>query len=109
MPSLRDRTEQTPALAEIGGHEVQAMSTKVQHYLEEKLVWRHSGDPLYPYDAEFNGERCVLRLNAFPDDHLYTLLVDEEEVASFDDWPERWQRPERFQTRVIHAGEDQAE
>lgn len=69
------------------------MSTKVQNYLEERLVWRRSSDPHYPYDAEFDGERCVLRLNDFPEDHLYTLLVDQAEVASFDDWPEQWKRP----------------
>lgn len=70
------------------------MSTKVQNYLEEKLVWRRSSDPLHPYVAEFDGEQCVLRLNDFPDDHLYTLVVDQVEVTSFDDWPQRWERPE---------------
>jgi hypothetical protein len=69
------------------------MSTKVQNYLEEKLVWLRSSDPHYPYHAEFDGERCVLRLNDFPEDHLYTLLVDHVEVTSFDDWPEQWTRP----------------
>lgn len=68
------------------------MSTKVQNYLEEKLVWRRSSDPHYPYDAEFDGERCLLRvLNNFPEDHLYTLLVDNVEVTSVDDWPEQWE------------------
>lgn len=69
------------------------MSTKVQNYLEEKVVWRRSSDPLCPYAAEFDGEQCLLRLNDFPEDHLYTLIVDQVEVTSFDDWPDQWERP----------------
>lgn len=69
------------------------MTSRVPNYVEERLVWRRSSDPHYPYDAEFDGERCVLRLNDFPEDHLYTLLVDRVEVMSFDDWLEQWKRP----------------
>lgn len=69
------------------------MSTKVQNYLEEKVAWRRSPHPSYPYEAEFDREKLVIRLNDFPDENLYTLLVDDEEVVSFDDWPERWARP----------------
>ncbi|MEK6409143.1 MAG: hypothetical protein AABN34_19640 [Acidobacteriota bacterium] len=69
------------------------MTSRVPNYLEEKLVWRRSDDPHYRYDADFDGERWVLRVNDFPDDHLYTLLVDHVEVTSFDDWPEQRKRP----------------
>ena len=69
------------------------MTSRLSKYLEEKLVWRRSSDPQYPYDAEFDGERCVLRVNDFPGDHLYTLLVAHVEVMSLDDWPEQWKRP----------------
>ena len=68
------------------------MSAQVQNYLEETIVWERSTDPQYPYFVELDGERCVVRLNDFPDDHLYTLLVDDAEVTSFDDWPESWER-----------------
>lgn len=69
------------------------MTSRLPNYLEKKLVWGRSSDPHYPYDAEFDGERCVLRLNDFPESHVHTLLVDDAEVASFDDWPEKWERP----------------
>jgi hypothetical protein len=68
------------------------VATKVQNYLEEKVVWEKSADPAYPYTARFEGERFTVRLNDFPDEHLYTLIVDGEEVADFDDWPEQWER-----------------
>jgi len=69
------------------------MVTKVQNYLAEKISWRKNADPLHPYVASFDGEKCVIRLNDFPDEHLYTLLVNDVEIANFSDWPEQWTRP----------------
>jgi hypothetical protein len=70
------------------------MVTKVQNYLTEKIIWREGADPLYPYVAKSDGEKCIIRLNDFPDEHLYTLIVNEVEIADFSDWPEQWVRPE---------------
>ena len=69
------------------------MSTKAQNYLEEKIIWKPGPTPLHPYRAEVEGEQCFIRINDFPDDPLYTLLVNEREVAHFDDWPQCWSRP----------------
>ena len=69
------------------------MSTKAQDYPKEKITWKAGADPLYPYRAEYEGEQCLIRINDFPDDHLYTLMVDDREVAHFDDWPLCWTRP----------------
>jgi len=69
------------------------MATKVQNYLEEQVAWEKGTDPEYPYVADFEGERWVICLNDFPDETLYTLLVDGREVAHFDDWPQSWVRP----------------
>ena len=68
------------------------MTTKVQNYLEEKVGWKQATDPNYPYEAKMNGDKLVVRLNDFPDESLYTLLVYDKEVASFDDWPKQWSR-----------------
>ncbi|HEX5732078.1 MAG TPA: hypothetical protein VF131_04505 [Blastocatellia bacterium] len=68
------------------------MTTKVQNYLEEEVNWTKGADPNYPYEAKINGDQLVVRLNDFPDESLYTLIVNDKEVASFDDWPEQWGR-----------------
>jgi hypothetical protein len=39
------------------------------------------------------GEQCLIRINDFPDEHLYTLMVNDQEVVHFDDWPLCWTRP----------------
>ena len=41
------------------------MSTKVQNYLKEKITWKPSPEPLYPYRAECEGEQCLIRINDF--------------------------------------------
>lgn len=69
------------------------MSTKVTDYLAEKLVWRKTADPKHPYETNFDGEICIIRVNDFPDEHLYTLIVNGVEVADFDDWSTLWKRP----------------
>ena len=69
------------------------MTANVQSYLDEKVVWNRSVDPGYPFHAEFEGDRLAIRLNDFPEESLYTLMVNGEEVVSFDDWPELWPKP----------------
>jgi hypothetical protein len=68
------------------------MITKVQNYLIEEVSWTETSDPNFPYEARINGDTLLVRLNDFPDTNLYTLLVNQEEVANFDDWPEQWMR-----------------
>lgn len=54
-----------------------------------------SPDPRYPLwlRADDRGVRHFLRLNpTFPDDPLYSLLVDEDETVDFDDLPPTWTR-----------------
>jgi hypothetical protein len=69
------------------------MSTKVKNYLEKKVDWQQGMSPLYPYVADFEGQKYLIRINDFPDESLYTLLVNDKEVVSFDDWPKHWSRP----------------
>jgi len=70
------------------------MSTKsATNYLAEKIDWKRTLDPRHPFAAKLEGEKCVIRLNDFPDEHLYTLIVDGKEIFAFDDWSAKWNRP----------------
>ncbi len=70
------------------------MATAVKDYLDLNVIWEKSDDPEYPYFAEIEEERCLIRLNDFPEEHLYTLLANGIAVADFDDWPANWSRAE---------------
>jgi hypothetical protein len=69
------------------------MSTKVTNYLAERVAWRKTTDPKYPYEANVDGEKCLIRVNDFPDEHFYTLIVNGVEIVDFDDWSAQWKRP----------------
>ena len=80
------------------------MSLRLNRYLTSKasermdrrgttIAWRETGDAEFPYEAQVNGERWVLRLNDFPEEEMYSLLVDGREVERFNDWPKAWKRP----------------
>ena len=78
------------------------MRTKTLNYLDKTIAWKPTTNPLYPFAAEFEGEKCFIRLNDFPDEHLYTLIVNGKEIISFDDWSAKWSRPTK-KKRVSQA------
>ena len=56
------------------------------------VLWHPANDPLLPFRAEVGADNWHLRLNDFPAEHLYTLLVNGREIGEFDDWPKSWKR-----------------
>lgn len=59
---------------------------------DREVTWGPGPDTELVYAAEVDGQRWTIRLGDFPDEALYTLIVDGEEVARFDDWPAAWRR-----------------
>jgi hypothetical protein len=58
-----------------------------------------------PVDSQLSGFICIaqsgtshwaVRMNDFPDEPLYTLLIENEEIIHFDDWPSFWGKPPLF-------------
>lgn len=60
--------------------------------VRERVVWESTDDVEYPYRAAIGDKVLTLRLNDFPDEPLFSLLVDGAHVADFDDWPPHWIR-----------------
>ena len=61
-------------------------------YFDVDLNWVKTDDPEYPYQSKKFGHHLKIRLNDFPDDAMFTLLVDGNVVKDFDDWPSNWRR-----------------
>jgi hypothetical protein len=66
------------------------MSTTRKNYQKESITWEETRDPEYPYSAKVNQNNYLIRLNDFPDESLYTLIVNNEEIEDLEDWPELW-------------------
>lgn len=61
--------------------------------LGTSIDWTANDDDLdFPWRASLNGRTLTLRMNDFPDETLYSLLIDGQVVGSFDDWPSAWTR-----------------
>jgi hypothetical protein len=58
----------------------------------QAVLWLKTNDPLTPFRAEVGPDAWSLRLDDFPAEHLYTLIVNGCEVGAFDDWPKNWKQ-----------------
>jgi uncharacterized protein YjaG (DUF416 family) len=61
-------------------------------HLAREVSWTGTGDPEHPWTAVVDGAQWRVRLNDFPDEIMYSLIVDGAVVGDFHDWPERWRR-----------------
>jgi hypothetical protein len=61
-------------------------------YLARDLDWTATGDVNLPWATRAAGAPWQVRLNDFPDDLMYSLIVDGREIGSFHDWPASWRR-----------------
>lgn len=62
--------------------------------LRRAVSWRSTGRAEFPYAAAVDGRAWLVRVNDFPAEAFYTLIVDGREVGDFDDWPDGWLRPD---------------
>jgi hypothetical protein len=63
--------------------------------LAREVTWARTTDAERPWSTVVDGSHWQVQLNDFPDEILYTLIVDGTAVGDFDDWPETWRRSER--------------
>jgi uncharacterized protein YjaG (DUF416 family) len=61
--------------------------------LARALSWSLTGDPFHPWATEVDGTIWRVRINDFPDELMYSLIIGNENAGNFHDWPETWNRP----------------
>ncbi|AHX12839.1 hypothetical protein CH75_05720 [Dyella jiangningensis] len=62
-------------------------------YDQKVIAWSAMDDGDRVLKSVVDGQSWILRLNDFPDEPLFTLLVDEKEIIHFTQWPKNWVRP----------------
>lgn len=69
-------------------------SNKSSNYFSIQIEWKRIRDARFPYAAIVNDCQWIIRINDFPKEPLYTLIIDDQELEDFSDWPDRWHKPE---------------
>ncbi|GAA1023954.1 hypothetical protein Aple_091320 [Acrocarpospora pleiomorpha] len=62
-------------------------------YTATAIGWAHTGDGEFPYQASAGADALLIRVNDFPAEPLYTLIVNGHEHLDLEDWPAAWARP----------------
>jgi uncharacterized protein YjaG (DUF416 family) len=60
--------------------------------LYRSVTWMRTNDPGLPWRAALGDDVWSIRINDFPDDYLYTLMINGMPSGNFNDWPEGWRR-----------------
>ena len=60
----------------------------INQYFFKNILWVKKKNTVF-YEAEVEGKQIYLRLNDFPEEPMYTLIVDKEK-KDLDDLPSCW-------------------
>ena len=69
--------------------------------LSEEINWDRTARAEFPFSARHNGQKMSVRINDFPAEPMYTLIVGESEIANFDDWPQAWTKRAKQSTKSV--------
>jgi len=63
-------------------------------YGQMELAWQKLSPPKgkLVFQTRVGVADACIRMNDFPDEPLYTLIVSGAEVIHFNDWPPKWRK-----------------
>jgi hypothetical protein len=65
----------------------------VARCLVTPIAWEDTRNPEFPYRSFIAGRWWVMRINDFPAEPLYTLMIEGQEALDLEDWPAIWKKP----------------
>ena len=68
------------------------MTTDGASYFAQNILWHKTTDTEFPYVAAGKHGEMKIRLNDFPAEPLYSLVINDVVLCDFEQWPPRWQR-----------------
>jgi hypothetical protein len=71
---------------------MQGPAGPLQDAMSRSVAWKTTNELDYPWEATVEGKRWQVRINDFPDEVMYSLLIDGKKIDDFHDWPPGWER-----------------
>ncbi len=78
VPSLYEAFRSDPRIMDINS------------YKNSHIQWADTDKAEYPYQAHINDQIWEIRINDFPEEEMYTLIIMNEEIIHFTGWPQTW-------------------
>lgn len=63
------------------------------NYAAQEIRWGWGDSGTIPYRVEIDGATLEILVGDFPEESMYTLLVNGRSVGESDSWPSAWIRP----------------
>lgn len=77
------------------------IEAEVSRRLALRVQWNRTESLEIPWEAQVDEERWEVRLNDFPEEWMYSLLVNGEVLGDFHDWPRNWNRGEEYWPEAV--------
>ena len=67
-------------------------SSTFHEITQQQVTWKPTGSKHAPWAADHEGHRIVACIGCFPDEYLYHIIQESDELGQMNDWPARWSR-----------------
>lgn len=65
---------------------------QLEEWITKRVSWTRTGDIQYPWCAMVSDRSWRIKINDFPDEPLFTLVIEEKAIGDLEDWPKAWKR-----------------
>lgn len=62
----------------------------MQAHSAQTKVWTRTGNGEFPLRGEIGDRPALVRVNDFPAEPLYSVIIDGQNVGNLEDWPATW-------------------
>lgn len=62
----------------------------LQTHCAKAKVWTRTGSGEFPLRGEIGGRPALIRVNDYPAEPMYSVIVDGQNVGNLEDWPTAW-------------------
>ncbi|MCF6312581.1 MAG: hypothetical protein L3J39_09035 [Verrucomicrobiales bacterium] len=72
-------------------------TSQILKILHAPITWQATDDGDYPYQVQFDGQTCEIRVNDWPEyETVYSLLIAKKPVRDLHSLPDNWKLPEHI-------------